>query len=346
MKEGRLQLKYIIDIPPDLANKVNTLVSKGKYESLSEFALVSFHNQLLLEGPATDSFDSDFGEGLNDEVPKPESASLIFKFNPEMIKTVAPPTDDKTPNDCLWGQYNRIFPIKITLRTLANLLKDDATVELHILQSQAVYAAREIGLNLREEDEKNERKYGDMFSSALPVGRRIARTENRFVNDFVGNYTRAGRIEGAPGALKFLNIIEEKDGSRKVGITKAGRDFAALQNPILDDKNYSMTLSKAESAFYIENVFKNLKREAQVMLSVLNEVNDGRSSPSELNQAMNQFSKGWSPAMINSIRAGAISRLQELGLIKRNRKGINVRYSLTKFGKEILIAFRKEQGGA
>ncbi len=340
-------MKYIIDIPPDLANKVNTLVSKGRYESLSEFALVSFHNQLLLEGPAIDNFDSDF-EGKQDyAVTKPESESLLFKFNPDTIQTIVPPTDDKIPNDCLWGQYNRIFPIKITLRTLANLLKDDETVELHILQSQAVYAAREIGLTLRKEDEKNERKYGDMFSSALPVGRRITRTENRFVNDFVGNYTRAGRIEGAPGALKFLNIVEEKDGSRKVGITKAGRDFAALQNPILDERNYSMTLSKAESAFYIENVFKNLKREAEVIISVLNEVNNGRSSPSELNQAMNQFSKGWSPAMINSIRAGAISRLQELGLINRNRKGINVKYSLTKSGKETLMTFQKEQiGGA
>lgn len=341
-------MKYIVDLPPDLVKKINALISRGSYENLSEFAVTAFQNQLLLE--ENSSLDvlmetKHPKNKLNDDQSQLASNSLLpLNFSPQIIKTVPPPDNSKIPNDCLWGQYNRIFPIKITLRVLANLLKENETIELSVLQSQAVQVAREIGLLLRKEDKKNMRKYGDMLSSALPVGRNITKTENRFINHFVGYYTRAGRIEGAPGALKFLNMFEETDGSQKVGITKTGLDFAVISNPILDEENYGVPLSKAESEFYIESVFQNLKREAEVMLAILRAVHDGKSSPSELNKEITQFSRGWSQAMINTIRAGAIGRLHELGLISRERKGINVTYYLTQFGKEILTTYQEKEG--
>ncbi|MEM2130377.1 MAG: hypothetical protein QXZ70_07250 [Candidatus Bathyarchaeia archaeon] len=344
-----INMKYIIDLPPDLAKKINILISRGSYENLSDFAITAFQNQLLLEENSNSLailMGAQHSENkLKDDQYQLASSSILpLNFSPEIIKTVPPPDNNKIPNDCLWGQYNRIFPIKITLRVLANLLKENETIELCVLQTQAVQVAREIGLLLRKEDKKSRRKYGDMLSSALPVGRNITKTENRFINHFVGYYTRAGRIEGAPGALKFLNIFEEADGSYKVGITKTGLDFAVLSNPILDEKNYGLPLSKAESEFYIENVFQNLKREAEVMLAILRAVHNGKSSPSELNEEIAHFSRGWSQAMINTIRAGAISRLHELGLISRERKGTNVTYSLTQFGKEMLATYQQKEG--
>lgn len=182
-------MKYIVDITPDLAKKVSNLLSKGKYETFSQFANTAFQNQLLLEESSGETMD-----GLI-EVQVPEvkisktelSGSLLaLNFKPELVKTVSPPEDSKIPNDCLWGQYNRIFPIKITLRVLANILKDNETIELTSLHSQAVEAAREVGLVLRKEDKKSRRKYGDMLSSALPTGRNIEKTEKRFINHLSG----------------------------------------------------------------------------------------------------------------------------------------------------------------
>jgi predicted MarR family transcription regulator len=77
----------------------------------------------------------------------------------------------------------------------------------------------------------------------------------------------------------------------------------------------------------------------------LEKIEKGGSSPSDLNQGINHLSRGWSQAMVNTIRAGAISRLNELGLINRLRNGVNVTYSLTKFGKEILSTLKEKQGG-
>ncbi len=48
--------------------------------------------------------------------------------------------------------------------------------------------------------------------------------------------------------------------------------------------------------------------------------------------------------MLSTIRAGAISRLNELGLIIRLRKGVDVTYSLTQYGKEILNTYIQKQG--
>lgn len=344
-------MKYIINIPPNLAEKVNYLISHGDYENFSQFAVTAFQNQLLLEETSKETLDA-IDEGISsekkikNEQPESKTSSLLsIDFNPKMIKTVSPPNSDRIPNDCLWGQYNRIFPIKITLRALANLLKENETIELSLLQSQAFLAAREIGLFLRKEDKKYKRKYGDLLSSALPVGRSLTKTEKRFINHFVGYYTRAGRIEGAPGALKFLNIFEDTDGSHKVGITEAGLGFASISNPILDEENFGITLNRSESSFYFQHVSQNLKRETELMQGILKAIDDGKSSPSELNQEIRHFSRGWSQAMINTIRAGATSRLQELGLISRQRKGVKISYSITACGKENVAANTRNQGG-
>jgi len=344
-------MKYIVDVPPHIAKRINSIISRGTYENLSQFAVTAFQNQLLLEETSKEILTDFVGTSTFEtksaiEQPKNETSSPVsISFVPDLIKTVSPPDNAKIPNECLWGQYNRIFPIKITLRVLANLLKENEKIELNILQSRAVQIAREIGLVLRKEDKKNRRKYGDMLSSALPVGRNVIKTEKRFISHFVGYCTRAGRIEGAPGALKLLNLFEENDGSCRVGITQSGLGFAAIPNPILDEENYNRTLSKEESSFYIKTVFDNLKREADLTLAVLNAVQGNKSSPSDLNNAITHFSRGWSQAMINTIRAGAISRLQELGLLCRQRKGTRVIYSLTEFGMETLHMYAKSQGG-
>ena len=65
-------------------------------------------------------------------------------------------------------------------------------------------------------------------------------------------------------------------------------------------------------------------------------MNEKSSSPAQLNKAISPLSRGWSEAMISTIRAGAISRLSELGVINRSRNGVDVTYSLTSYGKEVI----------
>ena len=255
-------LKLIIEISPELAKKVNNLINQCKFESVSQFANIAFQNQFLLEESPKETLDTLEAKALTSETKSTkiqQSTSILAKpFAPESIRTMSPPESNKIPNDCLWGQYNRLFPIKITLRVLANILQENESIELSLLQTEAVNSAREIGLSLKKDDKKNRRKYGEMLASALPTGRSIQKTEKRFINHFVGYYTRAGRIEGAPGALKFLNIFEDEENKQQVGITEKGLKFAALSNPVLDEENYSKTLSKEESSFISTTFFITL----------------------------------------------------------------------------------------
>jgi hypothetical protein len=342
-----VELKYIVDLMPELAKKVSDLINQGRYESVTQFANVAFQNQLLLEENPQETLDGLIETPISKQKTSENRTSiscLLSNSNIESTRTLSPPDDAKIPNDCLWGQYNRIFPIKITLRVLTNILKNNETVELSLLQTQAVEAARAVGLLLKKEDKKARRKYGDMLSSALPTGRNIEKTEKRFINHFVGYYTRAGRIEGAPGALKFLNIIEDEEKEQIVGITEIGLRFAALPNPVLDEENFGKTLNRDESLFYIKNVFQNLPREKELNISILKAVNEGKSSPSKLNEEIAPLSRGWSQAMVSTIRAGAISRLNELGLLSRSRRGVEVNYSLTQFGNDVLSTYTGKQG--
>lgn len=334
-------MKYIVDLPQELAKKIDILISQCRYESISQFANVAFQNQLMLENDSKGSIEQLVKNSVSQTNSAKElvtQSALVKQYSAESIRTVSPPNSTAIPNDCLWGQYNRVFPVKISLRVLASLLKTDETIPLSKLQIEAVEAAREVGLILRKEDKKNRRKYGDMLSSALPIGRSLPKTEKRFINHFVGYYTRAGRIEGAPGALKLLNIIDDGEETR-VGITEVGLKFSNLSNPVLDENNLTRTLSKEESIFYIDHIFHNLEREWKLNYLILKALNSGNPSPTQLNDSISELSRGWSQAMVSTIRAGAISRLAELGAVTRLRRGVDVTYSLTPYGKDVIKTF-------
>lgn len=342
-------MKYIIDIPNEKLKRISQLISEGRYDNISQFTLTAVENQLLLEESSEERLDRVIATPLTQErklnniVKVRHEELLSTKFTPSNIQTVSPPTLDRIPNDVLWGQYNRIFPVKITMRVLANLLSEKKLIDLALLHSQAISAAREIGIMLKKKDEEQGRKYGNMLSAALPTGKSVLKAENRFMNHFVGYLTRAGRIEGAPGALKLLNIFDDPRGVSKVGITKEGLLFASLENPVMDRKQFGATLGENERDFYLRHIKENLEREKEAMFLVMKGIKEGVSSPSELNSKIGVFSRGWSEAMTNTIRAGIASRLVELGLIDRQRDGIRVKYVLTDFGTTALASFEKEE---
>jgi len=336
-------MKYVVEMRPELAERIQTLVSKRKYDSVSQFAVAAIENQLLLEEGSEEQLGRLIAQGRDIETvttsedKKVDIKSLLsLNFDPKRVKVVPPPDPGRTPTDCLWGQYNRIFPVKIVVRVLANLLKDEEAIGLTVFQPYAILAAREIGSILKKKDREHKRKYGELLSSALPTSRDSKKTDKRFLSHFVGYLTRAGRIEGAPAALKFVNVFDDSEGNQKIGLTQAGLTFALLDNPVLDKNDFERTLDKKESDFYIKHVFNNLEREGEVTSTILKAIAKGESNPSKLSTALGSFSRGWSAEMTNTIRAGVISRSHELGLVDRIRQGVRVSYTLTEYGQEIL----------
>ena len=78
------------------------------------------------------------------------------------------------------------------------------------------------------------------------------------------------------------------------------------------------------------------------MTIALKAIEDGKKTRDELNAALkryySQYHKGseWSDTVVNTMRSGLFSRLNELGLVRREKLGKNIRYHITEEGKKYL----------
>jgi len=237
----------------------------------------------------------------------------------------------------LWGQYNRILPIKFTLRILTNMLIENIEPpSLDSFSEGVAEAARHLGHQLLDIDKTKMRPKGKKLSTAFPVGEDPYKSKNRFKNHFIGYIDSNGIIIGAPGKLKFINIFYENEA--KIGITEPGLSFALLENPIFDEdlKNDS-SLSEEEISFYLNHIFNHLKEERNALISTLSGISTGINRPDELTQHILDLNKDMTRSQATIIRGGLISRMMELGLVSGFRVGMRgIEYRLTDSGVNLL----------
>jgi hypothetical protein len=237
----------------------------------------------------------------------------------------------------LWGQYNRIFPVKVIARVTSNLVKRNESSHIPLAELQEVSAevARTIGRDIVRAEKKTGRKRGDIISAGLPTGADEEKAKARFKNQFVG-FLSEKRMEGAAATLKFLELSRDGGDIVSVGITDFGLRFAAYVNPVIESQDYSTPFSFEEVNFLLEHIASELPEEAKLMRLVLSGVKEGVSTPDTLNDRMKAFSSSWSDIERSTMRAGVISRVSELGLLDRKKNGVKVTYIMTELGEKYL----------
>lgn len=335
-------MKYIIDVPIEQIEKIKMLINAGKYRNIQEFAQVSIENQLFMENSNEEFLEPPRLNQLTEISNKPKEENKVQiqkKFLSRDIQSI--PTSqipsNKIRQSCLWGQYNRILPIKVTLRTLANYIKYSGTnIDLESFQEEAANIAREIGKKLQTIDEKNNRSRDERFSTGFPIGSDEYKAKSRFKMHFVGYLTKDNIIEGAPGSLGFVDISRDENGKVTIGLTKEGLDFALIENPVLDGENVNAILSDAEKEYYINHVFNNVKAEATAMILVLSSIKNGADNPDFLNEKIRVLNNSWSDDVVNTMKVGLVSRLFELNLIIKQKQGLHVKYILTLKGEHLV----------
>jgi hypothetical protein len=205
------------------------------------------------------------------------------------------------------------------------LKNGDKSVNLRQFRDEAADVAREIGLLLIARDKSAKKSRGKKLSTAFPVGKDEYKSKERFKNHFVGYLDGKGVPKGAPAALKMISIIET-NGSTFIGITKPGLTFATMQNPILDGGNSSKSFSQEEVVFYFQHISNNLPGERDVIVHLMKKIIEGFKRPNELTQQVlaygKMLNKSWPMNVANTIRAGLISRLCELGVLEREKAGV------------------------
>lgn len=258
---------------------------------------------------------------------------------------------DLSPKDWLFGQLNRLLPAKATCRALLNLQRENPKGTLASdASSKIAFAACRLGDYLRELDNRastlgpmpRELALAAAFPSTEYHG---AESRVRFGSQFVGNL-RQGQLTGLPAGLKLLGHDSAKDPC--LLLTQSGAQFALLPNPILDGgENPSRAkLTEAEIRFLLAHIKKHVPVEVSAYVAIIDGIKEKANTPDKLDEylcqrfhlkivakADSKKSEEITKTFLSTQRTGTISRMADLNLVWREKKGLNVTYAVSHPGE-------------
>jgi hypothetical protein len=242
----------------------------------------------------------------------------------------------------IFGQHNKLLPLKASVRALAVLLNAESSgVSLSRAATEIAQEAETLGAFLRQVDENHGFIRDEALSTAFPSDSAdINKSRLRYANQFVGSINKHGQLRGFPIDLKLVNYRGSKE--PKLVLTEPGWYFAKLHNPILDGVPGSTDrLSEAEREFLIKHIRTNVPVEEFAFGAVLSALTEGAAAPEDLDHALAKYlpartEKPLSQAFLSTQRAGAISRMGDLGLVERIRDGLRVSYKVSDRGNQYL----------
>ena len=269
--------------------------------------------------------------------------SVEFPVEPTIF---AQPADDEITagqevsiDRWLFGQFNKLLPAKVNCRSLAHLTKDSPVgVSLEDATLKISDAAADFGAYLAEHDRKYDIGRDEAFSTAFPQGGPGGeKSRLRYGNQFVGTVNSRGQLSGLLFEYKLANLSGSNPDN--ILLTRAGWDFALMPNAVLDEKQNSLLskFSTEETEWVMEHIRRNVPVEYFAFRSLLTAIASGADTPEKLDVALaglipRDSGRSLSTSYLASQRSGAISRMADLGLLKRLRSGVRVSYSVTDVG--------------
>jgi hypothetical protein len=347
-------------------DELDRLVAHGGYRDYSEAVAVAISNQLQLHSSNSKAplhvnsvvlRPSETIANPNDPgpdrdviatVPKLFSAISEDRVGVKIAQLRPDPVSGQqmiSVDQWIWGQHNKLLPVKAACRALARLL----TRELHSYEGVALSkASSEIALEavkLGEYLRRLERELGLLRDENLAHGfpRRDAENEDksrlRFATQFVGNTSSQGVLSGLPSDLKLV-AMDAPRGSR-ILLTENGWKFACMENPILDGLpgRPARKFSDEEIHFLFDHIMEAVPCEAHAFTTVVNLIENGANTPETIDAALGDYlpdrnGRPYSSAFMTTQRAGVVSRLSDLGMLQRVRDGIKVAYVLSEQGRK------------
>lgn len=332
-------MRIVVDVPEYLVERARRLIAREEYRDLSSFVAASMENQLTLEETpqATEPLTpTEVQEevalvsrmskpvGLGFEPPRHEPPTLAYHSRPGREPV------DQWP----WGQINKLLPVKLAVRLLANQVSDiEPAIPLDLFRMNAAQRARILGLWLMRNDKKFGRRRDERLSAGFPTGGVEESSLNRYATHFVGYERKKDKaLFGALFELMFANakVVGTK---LSVGLTKAGLQFAKIPSPVLDNADLSSSLGEEEIEFYLKHIQARVPGDVYAFGLILGLVAEGVNRREELNERVrSKVGLDWTDAVVNTQRAGTMARMYELGLFRKIRDGLKVEYQVTELG--------------
>ena len=342
-------LRRILDVDPQLELKIEGIINGKGFRDFHHFATIALENQVAWETGditgkgITNALDLQISQ-LNKAVPPGNEAleatlaanENLLRMPSQKLKLSHLPIPENA-NNILWGQYYRFLPVKVGVRVLLNLYTEHLP-ELRDFTEKVTNVVLPFRHQLAKLDRMDRRSFGELLSATFPTN--DEKSIKRFVNQYMLHLrTSDMTLLGMMPELKLINVISDENGIVKIGLTNFGNQFALLQNPVID-LTKPESLSGDEINFLLNHIADNLPAEFEHMTIALKAIENGKNTRDELNAALKgyylHYHKGseWSDTVINTMRSGLFSRLNELGLVRREKNGKYIRYHITAVGKK------------
>jgi hypothetical protein len=344
-------LRRILNIDPQFELKIERIIKAKGFRDFHHFATIALENQVAWEtgsitgNEAINALDLQINQLNKVAPPRIEALEAALSANEVLLrmpnqepKISHLPTPENT-NNILWGQYYRFLPVKVGVRVLSNMYSGQFP-ELRDFTERVTNVALTFRHHLARLDRTERRSFGELLSASFPTN--DEKSVKRFVSQYM-LYLRTSDMTllGMMPELKLINVISDGGGIARIGLTSFGSQFAILQNPAIDlDK--PEPLSGDETDFLLNHIADNMPAEFEHITVALKAIQDGKKTRDELNSVLKEYyshhRKGteWSSTVVNTMRSGLLGRLNELGLVRREKHGKFIRYHITDAGKKYI----------
>lgn len=249
----------------------------------------------------------------------------------------------------IFGQHNKLLPVKASCRGLAHLLRHEPKgVYCDAAANRLADEAVILGDLLVQCDGQHDTDRDRALSTAFPSSAdHSGKARVRYANQFVASVNKHGQVSGALIDFKFINYKPGRN--PRLSLTDKGWEFALMRNPILDGSCQadSVKFSEEEVSFFLDHIVSNVRAEDFAYCAILQAISDGANTPELLDKVLRESvpeerSQRVTSSFLSSQRSGAISRMSDLGLVERVREGVRVTYLATEFGRSFLLRQRPQ----
>jgi hypothetical protein len=177
---------------------------------------------------------------------------------------------------------------------------------------------------------------------AFPAGDE-EKSLTRYANQFVASVNKFGQVSGLLIDLKLINCAKAKD--VRLNLTSVGWQLAALRNPVLDTfpPAIPQKFSEEEITLLLGHIASVVPAEDFAYRTIIAGIMAGAVTPDQMDAHLQQFvaadrQEKLSKSFLASQRSGAVSRMVDLGLLRRCREGVKVSYVVTDRGTQYSVA--------
>jgi hypothetical protein len=193
--------------------------------------------------------------------------------------------------------------------------------------------AANVGAELVRLDESRRHKKEDLYSTGFPAAN-SDKSRQRFADQFLTSENGKCEVSGMLTDWK-LAIVEHANERSYLYPTEACVAFADLPNPLFDGVGDSSgaKFSDAELSWALNHVTQHVPVEAYAFRTLLRGIETGSNDPTKLDLYLRREQTVSKPNTTDDFvatqRAGAISRMVDLDLLRRIRDGVRISYVLT-----------------